>query len=226
MYFHKKYHDSSNTSGLDRKPFFRHYFWWPFGKEKKAKPAPVRPGALSPEKVEQQIKGYDIGTVVEIQRIGFDGTTDDIPVVVEISEISDTGFSGKIVNVERDLIEEQTEKLVFAKLGGGHIDFNYSDGDIKDISLSSDVQTISESRDINNLIEVLSALEIGDKIIVSYYDQEQHGSVTADGTLLSKTGDNKTFRMMLENINKIELEKKIEKVFNIEEDLVMDVGII
>ena len=226
MYFHKNYQNFSLKNVVDGKPNFRHYFWWPFGKEKKAKPATARPGALSPEAVKNQIKSYQVGAVIEILRVGFDGTTDDIPMIVEITEVTDTGFSGKIVNVERDLIEEQTEKLVFAKLGGGHIDFNYDDGDIKDISQSSDDQIISESRDINNLIEILSALEIGDKIIVSYYDKQQHGNVTADGTLLSKSEENKTFRMMLENINKIELEKKIEKVFNIEEDLVIDLGIV
>lgn len=226
MYFRKEYRKSRKISGIDGEPYFKQHFWWPFGNKQKTRQAPLRPGALSPEAVKRQIKNFGVGAMVEILRIGYDGKIDDYPMMVQITDISEDGFSGKIVNAERELIEKGTEKLVFARMGGGHIDFNYNDGDIKEISRSSDVQTVSESRDVAGLSEILSALDVGDKIITSYFDKNQYGNVTTEGTLVSKDENNKKFTMKIEKINKIGLEKQIEKDFNIEEDLVMDISLV
>ncbi len=202
------------------------YFWWPFGKKKKRSKVLLRPGALPPEKVKQVIKSIGIGKTVEILRIGYDGTIDDIPLIVRITDINEEGFSGRIVNVERELIEQATEKLVFAKRGGGFIEFRYDDGDIKEINESKEEAILEESRDVAALKEILEALEIGDRVLVAYYDEDRQGTVNVEGTLLAKDAGGTQFTLLIEQVEKVELEKKIEREFNIEKDLVVDIEIV
>lgn len=211
---------------LDQFPYFRRFFLWPFGKKKKVPITAHRPGALSPEEVKRRITDFGEGAIVEILRIGYDGTIDDIPTTIKIMSILEDSFSGKIVNVERQMIEERTEKLIFARKGGGIIEFFYDEGDIKDIMRSEDETVVAESRDVSSQKEILSALEISDKIMMAYLDDKQHGSVNVEGTLLSKSEDNLRFKIMIEKVNGIELEKKTEKEFNILKDLVIDIDMI
>ncbi len=159
-------------------------------------------------------------------RIGYDGTIDDLPIIVKITDIRQDGFSGKIVNVERQMIEEGTKSVVFAKKGGGIIEFLYDDGDIKEITKSVDASVVAESRDISAQKEILAALEIGDKIMMAYYDEKQSGSVNVEGTLLSKSPENTQFKIMIEKVNRIEIEKKVEREFDIEKDLVIDIDML
>lgn len=210
----------------DEFPHFRHHSWWPFGKKKKVLTSESRPGALKPEEVKKIVNELGTGSVVEILRIGYDGTIDDIPMLIKITNITDESFNGKIVNVERQMIEEGTEKLIFAKKGGGVIEFFYDEGDIKDIVQSVDHTVVAESRDVSAQKEILAALEIGDKILMAYHDEKQHGSVNVEGTLLSKSPENNRFRIMIEKINRIEIEKKVEKEFDVEKDLVIDIDMI
>jgi hypothetical protein len=206
-------------------PHFRQYSWWPFGKQK-ARTAVSRPGALKPEQLKKIVQEMGTGSVVEILRIGYDGTIDDLPMLLKITQISDEYFSGKIVNVEKQMIEEGTEKLIFAKKGGGTIEFNYDDGDIKEITKSIDQSVVSESRDVSAQKEILAALEIGDKIMMAYYDENQHGSVNVEGTLLSKSPENNKFKIMIEKVNRIEIEKKVEREFDVDKDLVIDIDMV
>lgn len=210
----------------DEFPHFRRFFWWPFGKREKTPTTELRPGALSPEEVKRQIQEHGIGSVIEILRIGYDGTIDDIPMLIKIMRIVEDGFSGKIVNVERQMIEEGTEKIVFAKKGGGIVEFLYDDGDIKEIIKSTDESELAESRDTSAQKEILAALEIGDKIMMAYFDEQQNGTVNVEGTLLSKSPENDKFKIMIEQVNKIEIEKKVEKEFDIEKDLVIDIDMV
>jgi hypothetical protein len=209
----------------DEFPHFRYYSWWPFGK-KKVEKSVSRPGALKPEELKKIVNEMGVGSVVEILRIGYDGNIDDLPVLIKITQISDENFSGKIVNVEKQMIEEGTEKIIFAKMGGGIIEFQFDDGDIKEINKSIDQSVVAESRDVSAQKEVLAALEIGDKIMMAYYDEKQHGSVNVEGTLLSKSPENTKFKIMIEKINRIEIEKKTEKEFDLEKDLVIDIDMV
>ncbi|GAB4379093.1 MAG: hypothetical protein Kow0042_28140 [Calditrichia bacterium] len=181
---------------------------------------------MSPEAVKQTIQEIGVGKQIEILRIGFDGEIDDMPIIVEILDISESGFTGKIVNVERQMIESTTDKLVYAKKGGGIIEFFYTDGDIKEITVSKDAELLEAERDVEALREILSALEKGDHVIVAYYDSKQRGTLNAEGTIADKNDDGNTFTLKIERINRIELGRKEEKVFNIEKDLVIDIEIV
>lgn len=185
----------------------------------------MRPGALSAEQVKRQIEAIGVGKVVELYRIGYDGELDDMSVIIEITRIFPEGFSGKIINVERKIIEETSRTIVYARRGGGAIDFLYDDGDIKEIRLNQDAEELSEARDLAGLQEVLAALEPKDRILVAYYDQKHRGTVNVEGTLLAKSFANTRFKMVIEKINGIELEKKNERLFDIKQDLVVDVAI-
>ncbi|NIW78645.1 MAG: hypothetical protein GWN16_03930 [Calditrichae bacterium] len=206
-------------------PQFRRYFFKIFGK-KKAEPIDLRPGALSPEQVKRNIEGIGVGKIVEIIRIGYDGNIDDIPMLVEIKAIHGEGFTGKIVNVEREMIEQSSKLMVYAKRGGGVIDFKFTDGDIKEIAESKDVEELSQARDISALSEILSALEVKDSVLVAYYDKKHRGTVNVEGKLLSKKENHQGFTIMIEKINNIELENKMEKEFDIEGDLVIDITLV
>jgi hypothetical protein len=207
-------------------PHFRMFFLWPFGKKKKMPEASARPGAFSAQELKRRVKELGEGAIVEILRIGYDGTIDDIPMMIKITNITEDSFTGRIVNVERQMIEERTEKVIFAKKGGGIIEFFYDEGDIKDITRSVDEKVVAESRDVSSQKEILAALEIGDKIMMAYLDEKQHGSVNVEGTLLSKSEENTRFKIMIEKVNRIEVEKKVEKEFDVEKDLVIDIDMI
>jgi hypothetical protein len=203
----------------------RRYFWWPFRRRKKLKYG-IRPGAMLPEVVHQKIRNIGVGKQVEIIRIGFDGEIDDMPIMIELIDVDETGFTGKIMNVERHLIESATDKLVYAKKGGGIITFNFNDGDIKDIIEIKDKQYLEEERNIGAIKEILAALEKDDKVIVAYYDSKEKGTLNAEGILLEKNLDQNKFSIQIEKINRIELERKIKRDFDIEKDIVIDLDMV
>ncbi len=208
----------------DDAPFRRH-FWWLF-KRKGKKATQIRPGAMTPEQVKKRIEEIGVGKQVEIIRVGFDGEIDDMPLIVEILLITNDGFTGKIVNLEREIIESATEKLVYAKKGGGIIDFHYDDGDIKEINISKDQELLEQERNVDSLREIVTALDVGDTVLVAYYDAKNQGTVNAEGKLLEKEEDGRRFKLQIEKINKIELEKKLEKTFDVEKDIVIDIEMV
>lgn len=206
-------------------PFYKKHFFNLF-RRKGSGSREVRPGALAPEEVKRAVERIGYGKIVEILRIGYDGTADDMPMIVELTHITGEGFSGKIVNVERGIIEGSSKSIVYAKRGGGVIEFLYSDGDIKEIKESRDAEELSSAREITTIMELLMALEVKDRILVAYYDEKHRGTVNIEGVLLSKSSGHKIFKMVIEKINGIELEKKIERQFDIENDLVIDISLI
>ena len=221
----KKYHWQRNTqSDRDAENVSQRYFWWPFKKKKVRFKG--RTGAMSPQEIKKVIEEIGIGQQIEILRIGYDGSTDDIPISVEIIDTSDYSFTGKIINLERRMIESATDKLVYAKTGGGVLEFNYNDGDIKEIMLSHDEELIEQERDIGNLKEVLAALDTGDHVIVAYYDNQQKGTVNTEGVITEKSDTDDIFTLIIEKINKIELERKITKKFDLQKDLVIDIELV
>ena len=206
-------------------PHYRANFFNIF-KKKSAANVNLRPGAMTPEAVKRRIEEFGVGKIVEIIRIGYDGKIDDIPMIVEITNIWKEGFSGKVVNVEREMIEQSSQLVVYAKRGGGIIEFNYDDGDIKEIIESKDLEELSQERNIPALINIIEALDANDRILVAYYDKKHRGTVNVEGTLLSKDEENKSFQMVIDKINNITLENKIERAFHVESDLVIDIEIV
>lgn len=213
-----------SKNGFDQTGSSARFFVWPF-KRKKEKFI-IREGALQPDEVKRRINEIGVGKQVEILRIGYDGNVDDIPIIVEIIDITHYGFTGRIVNLERLMIESATRNLIYAKKGGGIIEFYYNDGDIKEITLSRDKELLEKERNIEGLKEILSALDKGDHVIVAYFDSQHKATINTEGIILEKDEQNENFTLKIEKINRIELEKKINKQFNIRKDLVIDIEIV
>jgi hypothetical protein len=206
-------------------PFYKGHFFRFFSRKGGDIPT-VRPGAMLPGEVKRAVEQIGEGNIVEILRIGYDGSVDDMPMLVEITRVFREGFSGKIVNVERQMIEESSRQMIYARRGGGIIDFLYSDGDIKEIKENRDADELSEWRDKSEIKDLLAALEIEDRILVAYYDKKHRGTVNVEGVLLSRSMGNKIFKIVIEKINGVELENKIEKQFDIDNDLVIDISLV
>lgn len=222
MYVKNSYTSWFKNSALKDSPgYSKRYFWGLFKKKRKAKTI-LRPRAMSADAVKNQINAIGIGKQIEMLRVGYDGSIDDMPIMVEIIDISPESFTGRIVNPERTMIESSTEKLVYAKKGGGIIEFRYDDGDIHSITETKDEELLQQERNIESLKEMLAALETGDRVIVAYYDEKQRGTVNTEGAIIDKSDKDSTFTLQIEKINKIELEKKISRTFDIQKDLVID----
>jgi hypothetical protein len=222
---YRKYHrrDTSPDNYAADSSNFKRFFFWPFKKKDKSS---VRSGALKAEEVKRKINEIGVGKQIEILRVGYDGGIDDMPVLVEILDIYSYGFTGRIINLERQMIESATKNLVYAKKGGGVLEFSFNDGDIKEISVSRDEELLQQERNIENLKEILTALDTGDHIIVAYFDEIRKGTINTEGLLTEKNESNEIFSLQIEKINRIELEKKITKKFDINQDLVIDIEIV
>ena len=114
-----------------------------FFRRREARNNAPRPGAIPPAMVKRIIDEIGVGGVAEILRIGFDGQIDDLPIVIALTNISKSGFAGKVISVEREFIEGNTQKKVFAKRGGGIIEFKFDDGDIRELKENADYQELA-----------------------------------------------------------------------------------
>jgi hypothetical protein len=217
--------DRKNFLPEESPNYAKRHFWWPLKRKKSSIPN-LRPGAMIPDKVRSKISEIGIGKRIEIIRVGYDGTVDDMPVIVEIIDITDLSFTGRIINVERKMIESATEKLVYAKKGGGIIEFKYCDGDIRDVTVSRDEELLVQERNLDELREILTALEIEDRVIVAFYDEKQKGTLNTEGVLLEKTTGQNNFTIQIDKVNRIELEKKMTRTFDIEKDLVIAIEMV
>ncbi len=215
----RRYYPSHKLTG----PHYQFGFFNLF-KRKSGSSVKLRPGAMTPEALKKRITEIGTGKVVEIIRIGYDGTIDDIPMTVEITNIWQDGFSGRVVNVERELIEESSQMMVYAKRGGGTIEFKFTDGDIKEIVESTEAEELSKERNVSAILEIVEALDINDRVLVAYFDKNRRGTVNVEGVLLSKDIPGKSFRVVIDKINNIELENKMTREFNILSDLIIDVA--
>ncbi len=205
-------------------PQRRSYFFKLFRRRKTS--GNLRPGAMPPEKLKEQIRQFGEGAVVELLRIGFDGQVDDIPMIVQILNIGEESFTGRIVNVERAMIEKNTQTKVYARRGGGVIEFFYSDGDVKEVLENRDMDDLSEARDVPAIQEILAALELDDRILVAYYDRKHQGTVNVEGLLKSKSADHSGFTLAIDKINGVSLDNRLEKNFRIDADLVIDISLV
>lgn len=222
--FRKAHFKRDGLTG-DYLPRYRRNFFSAMKKKELVDYAPERPGALPPDVVRRRIDEIGVGKLVEIRRIGFDGTADEHPIVVEIQGIYKDGFSGKVTNFERGVIHRSDDGVTYGKTGGGVIRFNYLDGDIKDLNPAKKPQKKSSSeRNISGMKDILTELGIEERIVVKYYDRRHRGTVNVEGVLVSKSMTNTIFKMIIDKINNIELESKFSQQFDIEKELVVDIS--
>jgi hypothetical protein len=190
----------------------------------KSKPK-VRSGAMLPEEVKNKLIKIGKGKKVKITRLAYDGTPEDPPIEIKIIDIGHNHFTGKIINVERSISESQSEKLIYIKGGGGTLDFYYTDGDI--MSMEEDIdEKIVEQRNIEEIREILDALDLKEEITISYYDKNQGGVINGVGVLEEKNMETLDFKVTLSLINDIKLKKDKTIVLNLNNDKILDLEVI
>jgi hypothetical protein len=220
--YNRKVYFSNNITLHSHSPAFKRYF---FNLVKKSDNGAVaeRPGALPPVAVKRQIEKIGPGKVVKIQRIGFDGTEDETPIIVEVQSIYKDGFSGKVLTAEKGIIENGSDKVIYAKNGGGIIRFNYLDGDIKYVSESQVTRNVSSERNIAEMVKTLANMGVEERILVKYYDRRHRGTVNVEGVLVARSSTNTAFKMIIDKINNIELDAKFSQQFDVEREMVLDI---
>jgi hypothetical protein len=211
-------HSTSFSNMWDSKERVR-FFWG-----KKQNKSTPRPGTLSPEEVKKLVNEIGKNKKVNIQRVQYDGTLDD-PVAVKIVDIRDEYFTGRVVNIERSIRQDINEKTVYVKGGGGTIEFYYEDGDIASIEEDLDEQII-EQKNVEEIVEILEALDLNEEILISYYDHSKGGVINGVGRLLDKDLSNRTFKVELSLINDIELDEPITINLNMQKDTVLDLEVV
>jgi hypothetical protein len=185
----------------------------------------VRVGALMPDDVKQKIIKIGKGKKVKIIRMAYDGTPEDSPIEVKIIDIGNDHFTGKVVNVERSISESQSEKLIFIKGGGGTLDFRFTDGDI--VSVEEDIdEKIVEQRNVDEIREILDALDLREEINISYYDKNEGGVINGVGTLDEKNMETLDFKVTLILINDIKLKKTKTIALNLNNDKILDLEVV
>ncbi len=192
-----------------------------FKSKKKIK---VRPGAMQPEEVKKIINEIGKGKRVNIRRVEYDGTPEEVPVSLRILDIRDDHFTGKIVNVERSIKQELDDKLVYVKGGGGNIDFFFEEGDILSVEEDAD-EIIFDERNPDELLEILDALDLNEAVLLSYYDKKKSGVINGIGRLTEKDLDLKTFTVEMKQVNDIELDNPKVIKLDLNKDKVLDLEV-
>jgi len=207
---------------LDDAPISSRYFLKFFKKKSKA---PKYENTIPSDKLKKIIADIGKGQKVNITRVTYDGTPEDKPVSVKIVDIREDHFTGRVVNVERSIKQAENDSLVYVKGGGGAIDFYYEDGDI--ISVEEDIdQEVIETRNVQEVKEILEALDIDEDIIVSYYDESEGGVINGKGKLIEKDMDTMDFKVKFMMINEIDLNNPREILLNLNNDKIVDLEIV
>jgi hypothetical protein len=197
-----------------RKRFF-------FGKSKKSA---GRPGALMPESIQSKIEKIGLNKKVIVQRVDYDGDiSDSTPIVV--TSINKDGFSGYVVNVDREVREGTSRSAeIFVEGGGGSISFHFQDGDIASVEEDID-NDIIEQKDKTEILEILEALDPGDGILVSYYDKDSGGFKNGFGNLADKNMDEETMSFDIHILNEIKLSEPLRVNLDLKKDMILDLQI-
>jgi hypothetical protein len=211
-----------SRSLLYEEPLLRRYFLKLF-KSKVQKAA--RKGAIPPEALKKLVISIGKGKKVNITRMAYDGTPEDPPFAIKIIDIGNDHFTGKFINVERSISESQSKKLIFLKGGGGTIDFQFNDGDILKIEEDID-EEIVEQRNVEEIREILDALDLNEDITISYYDKNEGGFINGVGVLTDKNMDTYDFTVVLKLINEIELDSPKEVSLNLDRDQILDLEVV
>lgn len=206
---------------LDDAPLGSKYFFKIFKRKEKK---PKFDNAISAENLKKLINQIGVGKKVNITRMAYDGTPEDKPITVKIIDIRDDNFTGKVINVERSIKQSENSSVVYVKGGGGSIEFYFDDGDI--ISVEEDIdQTVMEQRNVDEIKEILDALDLNEDIIISYYDDSEGGVMNGVGKLLDKNMENLDFKVKLTKINEIELGKPQELQLNLNKNKIIDLEV-
>jgi len=203
-------------------PLSRRYFLKLF----KSKTQKVfRVGAIPPGELKKLVISIGKGKKINITRLAYDGTPEDPPVAVKIIDIGHDHFTGKFINVERSISESQDKKMIYIKGGGGTIDFNFNDGDILKIEEDIDEQIV-EQRNVEEIREILDALDLNEDINISYYDKNEGGVINGVGILKDKNMDTYDFTVVLKLINDIKLSNPREVSLNLDRDQILDLEVV
>jgi len=219
MRIHNK--NISNNMFCDE-PLSRRYFLKLF-KSKTQKVSRV--GAIPPGELKKLVISIGKGKKINITRLAYDGTPEDPPVAVKIIDIGHDHFTGKFINVERSISESQDKKMIYIKGGGGTIDFNFNDGDILKIEEDIDEQIV-EQRNVEEIREILDALDLNEDINISYYDKNEGGVINGVGILKDKNMDTYDFTVVLKLINDIKLSNPREVSLNLDRDQILDLEVV
>lgn len=207
---------------LDDAPISIRYFLKFF---KKKSEVPKYANTIPSVKLKKMIADIGKGQKVNITRVTYDGTPEDKPVSVKIVDIREDHFTGKVVNVERSIKQAENDSLVYVKGGGGSIEFFYEDGDI--ISVEEDIdQEVIETRNVQEVKEILEALDIDEDVLVSYYDESEGGVINGIGKLIEKDMDTMDFKVKFTIINEIELNAPRDILLNLNNDKIVDLEVI
>jgi hypothetical protein len=207
---------------FDQDPLIKRYFFKLF--KSKAKRI-IREGVLSAEELKKKINEIGKNKKVNITRLAYDGQPEDKPTTVKIIDIRDDHFTGKVINVERSIKQSEDQRVVYIKGGGGTIDFYYSDEDISSIEEDIDEEII-EQRNIDEIKEILDALDINEDIIISYYDENEGGVINGVGVLSEKNMETLDFKLSLKIINEIELSHPREVSLNLNRNNILDLEVV
>lgn len=206
-------------------PLFRKYFLNLFKSKKEKARVREKLHVIPAEDLKKRVIELGRGRKVSILRLTYDGTPEDHPVAVKIIDIGNDHFTGKVVNVDREVSESQEKKLVFLKGGGGTIDFRFADGDI--ISLEEDIdEVVIEERSIEEVREILEALDLNEDITISYYDKDKGGVINGAGQLTAKNMESLDFQVTLRIINEISLKEPRIVSLNLENDKILDLEVV
>lgn len=207
---------------LEDAPLSSRYFF-KFFKKKKA--ALKHENAIPSDKLKKIVNDIGRGQKVNVTRVTYDGTPEDKPVSVKIVDIREDYFTGRVVNVERSIKQAENDSVIYVKGGGGAIDFYFADGDI--ISIEEDIdQEVIETRNVQEVKEILEALDVNEDIIVSYYDESEGGVINGVGVLLEKDLDTLDFKVKFSKINEIELNSPRELLLNLNNDKIVDLEVV
>jgi hypothetical protein len=184
----------------------------------------LREGILSPDELKKIIKEIGKGKKINITRLAYDGNPEDKPVSIKIVDIRDDHFTGKVINVERSIKQSESKTLVYIQGGGGTIDFYFNDGDICQVTEDIDEEII-EQRNVEEIKEILDALDLNEDVMISYYDANEGGVINGTGKLISKNMESHDFKVSLKVINEIELNQPREIALNLNNDNILDLEV-
>jgi hypothetical protein len=208
----------------DEYPLSKRYFLKLFKSKKQSEEAQI-PDTIPPGELKKRVIGIGKGKKVSILRLSYDGAPEDHPVAVKIIDIGNDHFTGKVVNVDREVSESQDKKLIFVKGGGGTIDFQFADGDI--LSIEEDIdEEIIEERSIDEVREILDALDLNEDVTISYYDKDKGGVINGLGNLTDKNMETLDFTVTLKIINEITLNEPKVVALNLEKDKILDLEVV
>jgi hypothetical protein len=171
-----------------------------FGKKKKK-----REGALDEDSLREMIKVFQVNDGVTIERINWDGSRSTISGRITHVHPSGGGFG---------MVEEGS---------GEAVDYSIDSGDLAGlnrmaISIDLDETQTESYMGVESIVELLEALDHGDRVQVAYYDELKGRGVSKTGVITLKDEYNKLFAIEFDEDG----EKK-ELNFDLTKDRIIDI---